>query len=667
MRVSHPFRAALVVVLTLALGALAPAAGADPGLDDGIDKEPSDELGTNDPSASLDALDAATTVVSDGPSADVIKNLEVAGRGERLAPNATTDVWAHRGFAYVGTFNDPCGTGNGYREDTGPVDLVDDREGPGVPVFNVRNVHKPTYLGNLPSVEGSRVNDVKVARMNSGDILVHSNEACAGGDGGYEVYDVSDPANPVHLAAVRVAEANEVLRDDFAGTNLGVHNLFLFTQGSRDYVAMQTHAWFGSFQIHELTDPTNPELVSAWGAEFLCEEDYCSDDPHDETDADTLVNHINGYMFCGLTPCYGSSQNRFLHDMTISEDGTDAYLASWDAGLILLDIADPADPQLVSVALDPTAGDGEVNSHAVWPTEDGSVVVETEEDFDAIPEQQPLDNWTVGEAETNTIPAIGISTAAGDDFEDSQTDNVVEIDLALAHHLLAPQVAVVEGELEPNVYAATEASGDQPKLADTGAIGGEAVWIGRACDIDPLENEDAFDEGDVAMVRRGECPFTEKLANAADLGASAVVVANNLRGDSQWGNVRIWDYSDPANPVLASEFDTVCSKSPTEDICDVRGTYSVHNVVVEKDKAYLSWYSDGVLILDISDPSDPVEVARYNRTGEEFEEANGGIQDVWGIWKERGRPWLYASDRNGGLYVLKEYGAGSAGKGKPRP
>lgn len=114
--------------------------------------------------------------------------------------------------------------------------------------------------------------------------------------------------------------------------------------------------------------------------------------------------------------------------------------------------------------------------------------------------------------------------------------------------------------------------------------------------------------------------------------------------------------------MLASTFNTPCSADPTLPSCDPRGTYSSHNVIVEKGKAYISWYSEGVLILDISDPYHPVEVGRYHEEGPAFEESNGGIQDVWGIHKERGRPWLYASDRNGGLYVLKEYGAGSNGK-----
>jgi hypothetical protein len=58
------------------------------------------------------------------------------------------------------------------------------------------------------------------------------------------------------------------------------------------------------------------------------------------------------------------------------------------------------------------------------------------------------------------------------------------------------------------------------------------------------------------------------------------------------------------------------------------------------------------VVLDITDPANPVEYARYNPTTEAFEAQNGGIQDVWGIYKEPRRPFIYASDRNGGLYVL---------------
>ncbi len=56
-----------------------------------------------DPNAGITGHDADTDgmVISDGPFADVIKNLAVADRGERLRPDATSDVWALDGFAYT--------------------------------------------------------------------------------------------------------------------------------------------------------------------------------------------------------------------------------------------------------------------------------------------------------------------------------------------------------------------------------------------------------------------------------------------------------------------------------------------------------------------------------------------------------------------------------------
>ncbi|WP_226004523.1 PA domain-containing protein [Natrinema salinisoli] len=626
-----------------------PSTGVSDGHDDLSERIRHDDS-VRDPSRRLIERDAATSdVVSDGPFADVTKNLDVAGRGERLLPNGTTDVWALDGYAYLGTFEEPCGTGEGFGEDR----LVDDLRGPGIPVFDVHNPNRPTYVGSLPSVEGSRINDVKVADMNSGAILVHSNEPCDGGPGGFEVYNVDDPTDPTHLASVQVDDANEVVRDVLGIVDVGVHNLFLFTQGKRDYVALQSEGYFGGFQIFELTDPTDPEFVSAWGAEYLCEGEFCSGDPHEEDDVDVILDVINNWLLDGV----GQSQNRLLHDVTISEDGTRAYLAHWDAGLILLDISDPANPQFVSQAIDPTAGDGEVNSHQAWPSEDGSVVVETEEDFDQF--------------------ALSFSIADG--------PNAGEYDAA-------------EGGFTTPIAELSEQT-----------LAGPTTYLGLACD--PEGVPEASGDGEIAVVQRGQCRFDRKAQIAIDAGYDGMVVFNepgdesltSMGGDSRdipglfvghatglaifdadsaddlavgdtgasieataeperWGNVRIWDYSDEENPVLASEFDTRCSADPAHESCDPRGTYSVHNTIVERDKAYFSWYSDGVLVLDISDPYDPVETARYSRSGEEFEDQNGGIQDVWGIYKEPREPWIYASDRNGGLYVLKEYGSGSKGR-----
>ncbi len=329
-----------------------------------------EDLQDLDQSADLEAHDHETSdIISDGPTGRKIKNMVVAGRGERLVENARTDVWALGNYAYIGAFNEPCGTGENFESGVADVELVDGVEEPGIAIFDVRNKNKPQYVGNLPSVAGSRTNDVKVAETNSGTILVHSNESCAGGPGGFEIYNVDDPLNPVHLASVRIDDPNPaILEHPVLGpfvTDAGVHNLFLFTQGGRDYVAVVAETWLGNFQIYEITDPTTPALVSVWGAENLCDPDVaaCPEDPLTETEPDVLFDLVVNWLLGG----FGASANRLLHDITISADGTSAYLSNWDAGLVLLDISDPADPVFVSTALEPLAGslDGEVNSHAV--------------------------------------------------------------------------------------------------------------------------------------------------------------------------------------------------------------------------------------------------------------------------------------------------------------
>ena len=248
----------------------------------------------------------------------------------------------------------------------------------------------------------------------------------------------------------------------------------------------------------------------------------------------------------------------------------------------------------------------------------------------------------------NPIPGVGAATTTGDAFEDSQTGSSGSVS--------ATELSITAGPLSPMTYAVAEIGNNATPLGAT-SVAGDIVFIGQACNGDALLNVGSI-AGSIAIVRRGACTFSEKSINAAAAGATAVVIANN-QSSTPWSGLRIWDYSDSANPVLASTFDTTCSAStaPTE-ACDENGTYSAHNVIVESsdDKvlAYVSWYNDGILVLDISDPYNPVEVARYLDMNED-----GVTNDFWGIYKEAGEGSIYASDRHGGLYILKLKGKGS--------
>ena len=54
--------------------------------------------------------------------------------------------------------------------------------------------------------------------------------------------------------------------------------------------------------------------------------------------------------------------------------------------------------------------------------------------------------------------------------------------------------------------------------------------------------------------------------------------------------------------------------------------------------------------LDVSDPYNPVEIARFLDAS-----TNGGFpNDFWGVYKVPGDDEVFGSDRNGGLYIFED-------------
>ena len=79
------------------------------------------------------------------------------------------------------------------------------------------------------------------------------------------------------------------------------------------------------------------------------------------------------------------------------------------------------------------------------------------------------------------------------------------------------------------------------------------------------------------------------------------------------------------------------------------GTWSVHNPEVRGNTVYASWYSDGVRVIDISQPSSPREIGFWTGLG-----APGGAPavNIWSVVPHGNL--LLVSDRNFGLYILKQ-------------
>jgi hypothetical protein len=117
-----------------------------------------------------------------------------------------------------------------------------------------------------------------------------------------------------------------------------------------------------------------------------------------------------------------------------------------------------------------------------------------------------------------------------------------------------------------------------------------------------------------------------------------------------WGYGRIFDISDPSNPVQLSTVEMPTTRDPSPDR---PGDFSVHDPKVRGNTAYFSWYAEGVVMFDISDPTNPRQIAQFLPPPAEdpmglFTPAQ---VNVWGVYVERN--YVLASDMSSGLWVFR--------------
>jgi hypothetical protein len=111
--------------------------------------------------------------------------------------------------------------------------------------------------------------------------------------------------------------------------------------------------------------------------------------------------------------------------------------------------------------------------------------------------------------------------------------------------------------------------------------------------------------------------------------------------ESAYGYTRIFDISDKSNPKLLSNFVTdLTFDIPPTSAGRTTFAKTVHDPKVQGNTLYLSYYSGGVVSVDITDPANPVEIGRYTPDS----------ADVWGVYIDRN--YVLASDMGQGLKVL---------------
>jgi hypothetical protein len=345
---------------------------------------------------------------------------------------------------------------------------------------------------------------------------------CAGPEGGGQntpdagawVVDISDLSNPVTVGFIaahqdsRPGEGMQVVHittQHFNGDILVMNNEQCGPQGK------------GGVSLWDVTDPTQPfklsehfgdrggvvsgdsnDIHSAFAWDAGSKAYVVMTDNFETTDVDILditkpnrprlIAELNLNTDFGGVIRQSSPSNLievFLHDMVVKNiNGNWVMLLSyWDGGYVQLNVNDPANPTLIGdtdyASIDPelleSAGLSEApegNGHQNEFTLDNQFFIGTDEDF-------------------APYHVIATNTTEGVELVATQGSNTPQID------------------------------------ADTSLVG-QTVFVGRACIGDPAVP--AAGSAKIALVERGLCTFTEKVANVDAAGGYEGVVVFNREG-----------------------------------------------------------------------------------------------------------------------------------------
>jgi choice-of-anchor B domain-containing protein len=106
------------------------------------------------------------------------------------------------------------------------------------------------------------------------------------------------------------------------------------------------------------------------------------------------------------------------------------------------------------------------------------------------------------------------------------------------------------------------------------------------------------------------------------------------------GHLMIWDLGGRFNVDLAAEYTAAVPAI-------------IHNVHLKGPRAYLSYYSAGVRIVDLADPRRPVEIGAFDT---HRSESGRSFDGCWSVFPYTASGLIYASDRDNGLFVLRHEG-----------
>jgi hypothetical protein len=376
-------------------------------------------------------------------------------------------------------------------------------------------------------------------------------------------------------------------------------------------------------RVYSLRNPRHPAHVATF-ADGVSEPDL--DGSWTEK---VIVRHVNTAAFSGD-----------LAVVSLQSCSAEGFV-----GFGLWDVSDPSDPTRLALYEAPNTN----GSHEIWMAAPGnrayvytaipfselttsadfdpetfSATTPGEPDFRIIDVSDPSNPVKVGDwgawAELGVYPLEGQGTEDAASFVHSVITNRRATRAYLSYWDLGTVILDISDPAQPRFVGRT----DYPADAEGNA---HSAWLGKGGHL-LIQTDEDFDPEPGPATEQG------------------------------WGFPRFFDISDPSNPVQIATL----TLPTTTQLPPPLGFFSVHDPRVHGGRAYFSWYSEGVVVADISRPSAPRVIAHFvppptadpmGFFGPFFLglENNPPFPFVWGVFPHRN--YVLASDINSGLWVLK--------------
>jgi hypothetical protein len=559
---------------------------------------------------------------------DLVGQLTVSG----IVPGRIADVGVLGNYAYLGAFNQPCGAG-------------------GVYIVDISNPSNPVEVGFIPTASGSFVGEgVQAISLNTpafrGDILVINNEICgiSGSQiGGFSIFDVTDPLNPVAL----VEGAGDPTPSTFSPTNQ-IHSAFAWQQGRDAYVVIVDDEELPDVDIFNITDPAAPFQVAEVG----------------------LANWPGAID--AQSAGFGSFAASFFHDVVVKKvKGNWLMLLSyWDAGYIVLNVNNPASPTFINdttyAATDPQVPGvpPEGNAHQAEWSHNNKFILATDEDFSP----SRISSFTSSAFAGSRPASDGTFTPQVSTLPDSQFSNeVVHVGRGCPTGTPGlpggdPYLADPEGKIAliergtcrfDNKVAWAQMNGAVGVIVYNTAAGGDGlISMGGN---NPIANTADGSPDVVGTVVTIPAVFVGRTTGVFLRDGTAPVTATAVGEFNGWGYLHLFD------AATLTELDTYAipeAVSPaflrTVENPFGSGDLSIHEVATDKETnlGYISYYAGGFRVVQFG-ASGITEVGHFV--------AEGG-NNFWGVQTHRlpadpdETTYVLASDRDSGLWIFRYTG-----------